>query len=50
MLMTKEPEKKLSEHPIGSQDGLGEEAEVIVKYFNPCRIARKTWRVMKDKF
>lgn len=50
MLMTKEPEKKLNEHLIGSQDGLGEEVEVLVKYFNPCGIARKTCCVMKDKF
>lgn len=49
MLMTKEPEKKLNNYPIGSQDGLEEEAEVLVKYFNPCRIARKTRCVMKDK-
>lgn len=47
MLITKELEKKLNKYPIGSQDGLGEEAEVLVKYFNPCRIARKTWCVMK---
>lgn len=50
MLMTKELEKKLNKYPIGSQDGLEEEAEVLVKYFNPCRIARKTRCVMKDKF
>ena len=36
MLMTKELEKKLKEYPIGSQDGLGEKAEVLAKYFNPC--------------
>lgn len=36
MLMTKELEKKLEKYPIGSQDGKGMEAEVIVKYFNPC--------------
>ena len=36
MLMTKELEAKLKDYPIGSQDGLGEEAEVLVKYFIPC--------------
>ena len=36
MLMTKELEKTLSMYPIGSQDGKGMEAKVIVKYFNPC--------------
>lgn len=34
-LLTLEIEKKFREHPIGSQDGLGDGAEVLVKYFNP---------------
>ena len=38
MLMTKELEVKLKDYPIGSQEELGEEAEVLVKYFNPCRV------------
>lgn len=35
-LMTTEIEDKLSKYPIGSTDGQGKNAEVIVKYFNPC--------------
>jgi hypothetical protein len=42
-LMTKEIEKKLAKYPIYSQDGKGEEAEVIVKYFNPY--GRGTWLI-----
>ena len=34
-LWTKEIEKKAVRFPIGSQDGKGENAEVIVKFFNP---------------
>ena len=34
-LMTKEIEKRLEKFPIGSQDGKGMDAEVVVKYFNP---------------
>ena len=40
-LMTKELEKKLKKHPLGSQDGLFGEAKVVVKYFNPCGVG--TW-------
>ena len=32
-LLTKEIEDKLKAHPYGSQDGLGGNAEVLVKYF-----------------
>lgn len=32
-LMTAEIEKRLEKHPLGSQEGLGDEAEVIVKFF-----------------
>ena len=35
MLMTKELEKAFEKYPLDSQDGLIEDAEVIVKYFNP---------------
>lgn len=35
MLMTKELEKQLQKYPIGSQDGKGMDAKVLVKYFNP---------------
>lgn len=34
-LWTKELEEKSKAFPIGSQDGKGENAEVLVKYFNP---------------
>ena len=43
ILMTKELEKKFKKYPFGSQDGLMEEAEVIVKYFNPCGVG--TWLI-----
>ena len=32
LLMTKELEAKLESYPIASQDGLGEEAEVLVNH------------------
>lgn len=40
-LMTKELEEEFKKYPIGSQDGLGGQAKVIVKYFNPMGAA--TW-------
>lgn len=40
-LMTKELEKKFEKYPIGSQDGLGGDAIVIAKYFNPIGVG--TW-------
>ena len=40
-LMTKELEKLFEKYPIGSQDGLGGQAKVIVKYFNPVGVG--TW-------
>ena len=47
MLMTKELEKTLEKYPIGSQDGKGEEAKVIVKYFNPCGAG--TWLITEGE-
>lgn len=47
MLMTKELEKQFENYPLGSQDGKGEDAEVIVKYFNPC--GRGTWLITRRK-
>ncbi|MCD8201970.1 MAG: DUF2958 domain-containing protein [Clostridia bacterium] len=44
-LMTKEIEKKLAKHPIYSQDGKGNDAEVLVKYFNPYGVG--TWLVLE---
>lgn len=40
-LITKEIEEKMRKYPIGSQDGLGGQAKVIVKYFNPVGLG--TW-------
>ena len=34
-LWTKEIEQKARTYPIGSQEGKGKDAEIIVKYFNP---------------
>lgn len=34
-LLTKEIENKFLKHPLGSQEGKGMNAEVLVKYFNP---------------
>ena len=47
LLMTKELEKEFEKYPIGSQDGLGEDAEVVVKYFNPC--GRGTWLITEGE-
>lgn len=47
MLMTKELEQELMKYPIGSQDGKGEEAKVIVKYFNPCGVG--TWLITEGE-
>lgn len=40
-LMTKELEKLFEKYRLGSQDGLGGQAKVIVKYFNPVGVG--TW-------
>ena len=42
-LLTKEIEEKFNKHPLGSQDGSGGNAEVLVKYFNPCGAG--TWLI-----
>lgn len=46
-LMTKELEKKLAKYPLGSQEGLMEEAEVVVKYFNPYGAG--TWLITEGE-
>lgn len=46
-LMTKEIEEKLLNSPIGSADGKGKDAEVIVKYFNP--IGSGTWLITEGE-
>ena len=47
LLMTKELERTFEGFPIGSQDGLGMDAEVVVKYFNPC--GRGTWLITEGE-
>lgn len=47
MLMTKELEKKLAKYPLGSQEWLMEEAEVLIKYFNPCGAG--TWLITEGE-
>ena len=42
-LWTTEIEKKAQKYSIGSQDGKGENAEVIVKFFNPY--GRGSWLI-----
>ncbi len=42
-LMTKELEKEFEKYPLYSQDGKGENAQVVVKYFNPCGVG--TWLI-----
>ncbi len=42
-LLTEEIISQFEAHPIGSQDGKGLNAEVLVKYFNPC--GRGTWLI-----
>lgn len=44
-LMTKEIERKFEKYPVGSQDGLGLDAKVLVKYFNP--IGAGTWLIIE---
>lgn len=47
LLMTKELEKTLEKYPLGSQDGKGIDAKVIVKYFNPCGAG--TWLITEGE-
>ena len=42
-LITKELEEKFEKYPIGSQEGMGGNAKVIVKYFNP--VGAGTWLI-----
>lgn len=46
-LMTKALEKKFAKFPIGSQDGRGTNAEIVVKYFNPRGAA--TWLITEGE-
>lgn len=45
--MTKELEKKFEKYPIGSQEGLMENADVVVKYFNPYGAG--TWLIIEGE-
>lgn len=47
LLMTKELEKKFEKYPFGSQEELLEDAEVVVKYFNP--FGRGTWLITEGE-
>lgn len=42
-LITKQIENKLRKFPLYSQDGKGQDAEVIVKFFNP--LGSETWLI-----
>ena len=46
-LMTKELEKTFEKYPLYSQEGKGLEAEVVVKYFNPCGAG--TWLITEGE-
>lgn len=46
-LMTPEIEQKLKDYPLYSQDGKGNEAQVVVKYFNP--VGAGTWYVLEGE-
>lgn len=47
LLMTKELEAKFEKYPLGSQEELMENAEVVVKYFNPCGAG--TWLITEGE-
>lgn len=46
-LMTKELERKFNNYPLYSQEEKGFDAEVIVKYFNPCGLG--TWLITEGE-
>lgn len=46
-LMTQELEQKLKNYPLYSQDGKGDKAEVVIKYFNP--VGCGTWYVLEGE-
>ena len=46
-LLTKEIENKLRKHPMGSTDGQGYDAELVVKFFNPCGAG--TWLITEGE-
>ncbi len=46
-LITKAIEKQLAKYPIYSQDGKGNEARVVCKFFNPC--GSHTWYILEGE-
>lgn len=46
-LMTKEIERKFKKYPLYSQEGKGDEAEVVVKFFTPD--ANATWLITEGE-
>ena len=46
-LLTKEIEKKLEKNPLYSKDGQGVDAEIVVKFFNPC--GSGTWLITEGE-
>ena len=46
-LMPKSLKEKFKKYPLGSQDGLGKDAVVVVKYFNPVGAA--TWLITEGQ-
>ena len=47
VLMTKELERAFEKSPLYSKDGQGEEAEIVVKYFNPAGAG--TWLITEGE-
>ncbi len=46
-LLTKQIEKQLAKYPLYSQDGKGDDAKVICKFFNPC--GGQTWYILEGE-
>lgn len=46
-LLTTTIEKQLEKHPLGSQDGRGLDADVVVKFFNPYGAG--TWLITEGE-
>ena len=46
-LLTKEIEKKLEKSPYGSKDGMGMDAPLVVKFFNPSGAG--TWLITEGE-
>lgn len=44
-LITKAIEKQLAKYPMYSQEGKGNDAQVVCKFFNPC--GSQTWYVLE---